>query len=624
MITLTHLSLQRGSKLLLENTDLTIHPGWKTGVTGANGCGKSSLFALLNGELGPDQGNCRLPSQWVIAAVAQETPAVNAPALDYVLDGDAELRETERHLADARQAGDGLQEAEWLLRYENIDGYSARARAAQLMHGLGFAAGEEDKPVSVFSGGWRMRLNLAQALMCRSDLLLLDEPTNHLDLDAVIWLEQWLTRYPGTLLLISHDRDFLDNAADHIVCIEQRQLTLYTGNYTAFERRRAEKLALQQASYEKQQQTVARLDAFINRFRAKATKAKQAQSRINALERMEIIAPAHVDSPFRFQFGAPHSCPDPLLTLEEVSVGYDGEPVLEKLNLRLVPGSRTGLLGPNGAGKSTLIKLLAGALPPLAGERQASPGLKIGYFAQHLLEQLRPQDSPLLHLQRLAPEAGEQTLRDFIGGFGFSGDQALSPCEPFSGGEKARLVLALLVWQKPNLLLLDEPTNHLDIEMRHALVLALQDYQGALVAISHDRHLLRTTSDRLLLVAKGRAVEFDGDLEAYRQWLLEHRTEQKNLTPAKTGAHKQQQKQQAAAQRARRRLLENRIKKLDREIASFSREKQELETQLADPALYQNRDKARDCARLQAETSAKLTETEEKWLTLQEELELCL
>ena len=502
MLTLRQLSLQRGGKPLFENVSLTVYPGWKVGVIGANGSGKSSLFALLRDELHPDIGDLDLPPRWTVAHVAQETPALPAPALEFVLDGDAELRQIERDLQAAEVAHDGARQAELHAHFDAIDGYSARARAGKLMSGLGFATDQLERPVAEFSGGWRVRLNLARALMCRSDLLLLDEPTNHLDLDAVLWLEQWLRGYPGTLLLISHDRDVLDNVADHIAHIDQHRITLYPGHYTAFEEQRAARLALQQAAYEKQQREITHLESFIARFRAKATKARQAQSRIKALERMERIAAAHVDSPFEFGFAAPERLPNPLLAVEKVAAGYGERQVLDRVDLVIGPGTRLGLLGPNGAGKSTLIKLLAGMLRPLAGRIEIGQGLAIGYFAQHQLEQLRPDWSALRHLQQLDERASEQELRNFIGGFGFHGDRALDPVAPFSGGEKARLALALLVWQRPNLLLLDEPTNHLDLDMRHALTLALQDYQGALIVVSHDRHLLRTVTDEFLLVGK--------------------------------------------------------------------------------------------------------------------------
>jgi ATP-binding cassette subfamily F protein 3 len=614
MITLRNLSLQRGTKILFNQINITINAAQKVGFIGANGCGKSSLFALLRQQLHQDEGDVELPPKLTIAHVAQETPAVSTPAIEYVLDGDQELREIEAGLVAAQQAGDGMREASLHAQFEAIDGYTARTRAAQLLHGLGFTV--TDKPVNQFSGGWRMRLNLAQALMCRSDLLLLDEPTNHLDLDAVLWFEQWLKRYPGTLLLISHDREFLDNVVDTIAHIEQQQINLYTGNYDAFERQRATKLALQQAAYQKQQREVAHIQSFIERFRYKATKAKQAQSRLKALARMENIAPAHVDSQFHFSFQAPLKTPNQLINLDQVSVGYTQTPILEKVTLRIAAGSRLGLLGPNGAGKSTLIKLLAGQLKHQQGECTLGDGLQIGYFAQHQLEQLCGEETPLQHLQHLDAKATEQSLRDFLGGFGFVGDMALAPVAPFSGGEKARLALALLIWQRPNVLLLDEPTNHLDLEMRHALTLALQDYAGALVIVSHDRHLLRTTTDQLLLVAEGRVKAFEGDLADYRQWLLERRAKP-NQDSTQTPKNRLEKKRLEG----QRRSLQNRLKKVEKDLDKLTAEKAAVEALLGDPSLYDDKNKVTEYVRQQAVLVEQLEQTEEMWLEITDALE---
>ena len=633
MLTLRQLSLQRGGKPLFEHVSLTVYPGWKVGLIGANGSGKSSLFALLLDELHQDAGDLDLPPRWVIAHVAQETPALPIPALDYVLDGDAELRQVERDLQAAETAHNGTRQAELHARFEAIDGYSARARAGKLMNGLGFASDQLERPVAEFSGGWRVRLNLARALMCRSDLLLLDEPTNHLDLDAVLWLEQWLRAYPGTLLLISHDRDVLDNVADHIAHIDQCRITLYTGNYAAFEEQRATRLALQQAAYEKQQREIAHLESFITRFRAKATKARQAQSRIKALERMERIAAAHVDSPFSFSFAEAGRLPNPLLAVEKVAAGYGERRVLERVNLVIGPGTRLGLLGPNGAGKSTLIKLLAGLLLPLAGRIETGQGLAIGYFAQHQLEQLRPDWSALRHLQQLDERATDQQLRDFIGGFGFNGDRALEPVAPFSGGEKARLALALLVWQRPNLLLLDEPTNHLDLDMRHALTLALQDYQGALIVVSHDRHLLRTVTDEFLLVAEGQAQPFDGDLDDYRDWLNERqRAANRETTPRSAGdgnstLDRREQKRLEAERRQqlaiKRKPLEQQIKKLEQQLEKLHAEQTRLHDELLEPTLYEDAQKNRlkELLLRKAQVDKELEAVESDWLEAQEALE---
>ncbi len=568
MLQFRDLSLRRGPKLLFEHASFNVHAGWKLGITGANGAGKSSLFALILGQLHADAGELDQPGSWVIAQVAQQTPSGSRPAIEHVLDGDAELRRVQAGLAAAEAAQDGGGAAHLHGLLEAIGGYEARSRAARLLHGLGFRPGQEGLPIDHFSGGWRMRLNLARALMARSDLLLLDEPTNHLDLDAVIWLEQWLRRYPGTLLLISHDREFMDAVVDHLVHIDQQRADLYAGNYSAFERIRAERLAHLQAEHNRQQREIAHMHAFVERFRAKATKARQAQSRLKALARMEQIVPAHVDSPFHFAFPQPDRLPNPLLRLDEASAGYAGSAVIEGLELSLSPGDRVGLLGPNGAGKSTLIKLLAGGMQPLSGRIERAADLAVGYFAQHQLDQLHSGHTPLEHLLQVAPRATEQSLRDFLGGFGFAGDRALEPVAPFSGGEKARLALALLVYRRPNLLLLDEPTNHLDLEMRHALGQALLEFEGAMVIVSHDRHLLRITSDRLLLVNAGRVEEFRDSLDEYPRWLASRSTPEPVPSERADAAHTagmRKERKRAEAERRRglqplkRRLTELRI-----------------------------------------------------------------
>lgn len=626
MLKFSDLSLRRGPRLLFEQASFTIHPGHKVGLTGANGCGKSSLFSLLRSELHADSGDVSIPSKWVIAHVAQETPAVERSAIDYVLDGDVELRQVETALEAAVTEDDGHQQGELHARLEAIDGYTARSRAARLLHGLGFRPGEEERLVTTFSGGWRMRLNLAQALMCRSDLLLLDEPTNHLDLDAVIWLQEWLRNYPGTLMLISHDRDFLDEVVGEILHVEQQRITLYSGNYTAFEGIRAERLANQQAAYEKQQREIKHVQSYIYRFRAKATKAKQAQSRIKALQRMEQIAPAHVDSPFHFAFRAPEKLPDPLLSLDQIDAGYGDTLILCSVSLSLHPGDRIGLLGHNGAGKSTLIKLVAGELANLRGEIKQAKDLKVGYFAQHQLEQLHAESTPVQHLQRLDPLADEQSLRDFIGGFGFSNDRALSPVAPFSGGEKARLVLALLVYQRPNLLLLDEPTNHLDLEMRHALSLALQGFEGALVVVSHDRHLLRSVTDRLLLVDGGKAEEFDGDLDDYRRWLATEQKEEsspgQNDIPNGAVSRKEQRRLDAE-RRKQLQPLKKKLQQLEKQMDKLGSQRDGIESQLAEPDIYSDdsKEKLKQLLKEKGEADTALAEAEEQWLELSEELE---
>ena len=628
MIQFKQLTLVRGLKTLIQGATLQLHPGHKVGLTGANGAGKSSLFALLRGEMQLEAGDLDMPASWVIAHVAQETPALAMPAIEFVLDGDAELRQIEAALAAAEVSQQGELIAELHHRLLDIEGYAAKARAAELLSGLGFSQANLQQAVATFSGGWRVRLNLARALMCRSDLLLLDEPTNHLDLDAVIWLEGWLQAYRGTLILISHDRDFLDAIVNHIAHIEQQTLTLYRGGYSDFERQRAEKLALQQALFEKQQRKVSHLQSYIDRFRVQATKARQAQSRIKALERMEMISAAHVDSQFNFEFRAPLAAPDPLLVLDEMAVGYQGVALIKGIVLAIRPGERIGLLGRNGAGKTTLIKLLAKELAPLSGKRVEGKDLNIGYFAQHQLEQLRLDESPLQHMMKLDPLTREQEHLNFLGGFDFKGDMARSPCLNFSGGEKSRLALALLIWTRPNLLLLDEPTNHLDLEMRHALTMALQDYQGGVVLVSHDRALLRASCDEFVLVADGQAVPFDGDLETYSLWLNEQRLKEKQnvqatleVKPAKQDRAMNKAERQARI--AERRPLLKEVAELDNRIAAWQEEKQACDARLNDNDLYSAADKTalQDLLKKQAELIKQIEQAEERWLELHERLE---
>ena len=631
MILLRNLSFGRGSRMLAERASLQLHPGWKIGLTGANGSGKSSFFALLRREMQPEAGDLEIPAVWAIAHVAQDTPALPDEALEFVLDGDTELRQIERGLVAAEESHDGERIGSLHMRYGEIDGYSAKARAAELMHGLGFSDADFTRAVSEFSGGWRVRLNLARALMCRSDLLLLDEPTNHLDLDAVLWLETWLKRYQGTLVLISHDRDFLDAVVDHVLNLEQQELKLYTGNYSTFERTRAERLALQQGMYEKQQREIAHLHSYIERFSAKATKARQAQSRIKALARMEEVAAAHVDTPFTFRFREPKAGPDPLLTVHQASTGYGEKAIVSNIKITVRPGERIALLGANGAGKSTLIKFLAGELKPLSGERLEGKGLAIGYFAQHQLEQLRPDESPLQHMIRLERDTGgkarEQDLLDFLGGFDFRGQGALSPCGRFSGGEKSRLALALLIWQRPNLLLLDEPTNHLDLEMREALTLALQETDAGVILVSHDRHLLRTTADTLYLVGDGKAQIYDGDLDDYARLLANQKTEQKaaQRSEAKKPSRREARANEAADMiaAAQRKPLQKEAEKLEKQIAGWQAEKALLDMRIADPALYSNPDRALldQLTKRQAEIAKSIESAEASWLQTQEALE---
>ena len=626
MIRLQNLVLQRGPQRLLDAAELTLHPGQKAGLIGANGAGKSSLFALLRGELSADGGDCLMPPDWRIAHMQQEVSDLERLAADYVLDGDQHLRAIQRELAMAEAAHDGAAIARLHVDLDSADGYSADARARKLLAGLGFSNEQMDRRVGDFSGGWRMRLNLAQALMCPSDLLLLDEPTNHLDLDAILWLEDWLKSYPGTLLLISHDRDFLDAVVDHIVHLEQQKLTLYRGGYSAFERTRAERLAQQQQAFEKQQAQRAHMEKYIARFKAQATKARQAQSRIKALERLEELAPAHVDSPFDFTFRESNKISSPLLDLAEGRLGYGDKAVLEKVKLQLAPGARIGLLGPNGAGKSTLIKTLSGELQPLSGRLQRGENLSIGYFAQHQLDSLDNQASPLLHLQRIAPTEREQTLRDFLGGFDFRGPRCDEAVLNFSGGEKARLALALIAWQRPNLLLLDEPTNHLDLEMRLALTMALQEFAGAVLVVSHDRHLLKSTTDEFLLVADGRVEVFDGDLEDYARWLVDFRARQQPAVTAEAGAEKtdkRAQRQAAAALRQQLAPHRREAEKLEKALGQLHEQLAAVEARLGDAAIYDaaRKDELRDLLAEQARLKVREAELEESWMTALEQLE---
>ncbi len=626
MIQLTNLALRRGTRLLLENTSLQIHPGHKVGITGANGSGKSSLFAMIRGEIEPDAGELSVPDDWVIAHVAQESPSDDRAAIEYVLDGDADLRRLEAEIEREGRNPCGEKLAMLHDRFETIGGYAARSCAGQLLHGLGFKAGDEIRSVTQFSGGWRMRLNLARALMCRSDLLLLDEPSNHLDLDAVIWLEDWLRAYEGTLLLISHDRDFLDGSVNHIVNIELGRAKMYTGNYSAFEEVRAAQLALQQAQYEKQQREIAHMQSFVDRFRYKASKARQAQSRLKAIERMQRIAPAHVDSPFHFHMLEPEKLPQPLLKLDEVNAGYGETMVLENVRCTIFPGDRIGLLGPNGAGKSTLIKLFAGQIEARGGEFVPARDLRAGYFAQHQVDQLSPEESPLEHLARIDPDASEGALRKWLGGFGFSDDTVFMPTAPFSGGEKSRLALALLVYRRPNLLLLDEPTNHLDLEMRQALAVALQEFAGAMVIVSHDRHLLRVTTDALLLVHHRSVKEFDGALDDYADWLSnrdrdQHQAETQRKTPRATD--RKAQKRREAQRRQTLAPLRQSVRDAEQELEKLQAAQSRVEQKLADGALYRpgGGDEVSTLLAEQGRIRKLLEEAESRWLEACDQLE---
>lgn len=626
MITITQAQLIRGTKTLLDETSLTIYPGHKVGLVGANGTGKSSLLALILGHLSLDKGEFSVPAGWQIATVAQETPALEVSAIEYVIDGDREYRQLEQALHQAQLDDNGHDIALLHGKIDAIGGYSIQSRAASLLAGLGFSDTEQKNPVKSFSGGWRMRLNLAQALLCRSELLLLDEPTNHLDLDTMYWLEGWIKAYQGTLILISHDRDFIDAIVDEIVHVEHHKLNYYKGNYSAFERIRAERMAQQQVAFERQQKERAHMQSFVDRFRYKASKAKQAQSRLKALERMADLLPSKADSPFYMAFRAPDALPNPLVKMEQVSVGYNDTPILNHVHLNLVPGARIGLLGRNGAGKSTLIKLLAEQLKPMSGVYETNPGLNIGYFAQHQLEFLRLDDSPLQHLVRLAPTHREQELRDFLGGYGFNGDMALAPVRPFSGGEKARLVLALLVWQRPNLLLLDEPTNHLDLEMRHALTMALQSFEGAMIIVSHDRHLLRLSCSDYYLVDQGEVRSFDGDLDDYHQWLLDAAkgaNKSESVVDATPAQDKKLQKRLEAELRQKLSPLKKVQTKLEKAQQQCSERLNELENMLADTSLYDadNKPKLTQVLSERTTLTQSLEESEMEWLELQEQIE---
>ena len=663
MIRFIQVSLMRGVKPLLEQVDVTLNPGDKIGLIGANGAGKSSLFAMMRGELHPDQGEIDFPAKWRVAYVAQETPPLDRAALDYAIDGDVTLRKLEAELArlesEPESSDNGIAIGEIYSALADADAYTVQSRGEQLLLGLGFTIDQMQQPVASFSGGWRMRLNLAQALMCPSDLLLLDEPTNHLDLDAIIWLEDWLKRYAGTLLIISHDRDFLDEVVNVVVHIDERKLKRYSGNYSSFERQRAAQMILAAGALEKQQRKRAHLESFVNRFKAQASKARQAQSRMKALAKMEELAPLRAAAEFSFEFREPLSAPNPLLVMEDVNAGYKIEDeatgeithktIVNKIKFSLQIGQRIGLLGVNGAGKSTLIKTIAGELSPLTGDATMGKGLNIGYFAQHQVEMLRHDESPLWHLAKIAPTVREQELRNFLGGFNFPGTMVTSSIAPFSGGEKARLALALIVWQRPNLLLLDEPTNHLDLETREALTEALAQFEGTLVVVSHDRHLLRATTDEFIIVADGKLQPFDGDLDDYKDWLFKTKLGKgTDVLPAAGKANKtdfpvtspvapptvaapatvsKDQKRQQAEDRQRlatlRKPLEQKIKRLDDQIAKRSAQKADVDAQLGESSIYDAANKAKLKQLLADQTffTKDLGQLEAEWLELQEQLE---
>ena len=634
MLQLNQLCLRRGPRALFENANLQVYPGQRVGITGANGSGKSSLFEAILGGLEPDEGSISVDAGYRIAHVAQESPSTSKSAMDFVLDGDKELREIQSRLGQHTNGDDDEAHHDAWAELEAIGGYSAESRAARLLHGLGFEQEVIHQAVNEFSGGWRMRLNLAQALMCRSDLLLLDEPTNHLDLPAILWLESWLNRYPGILLLISHDRDFLDGVCTRVAQIEQGRLDVYNGNYSQFEHVRSEQLAQQQAMYSKQQREIKHIQSYVDRFRYKASKAKQAQSRLKMLDRMTQIAPAHVDSPFHFTIPVPDKQPQHLLQLQDVDAGYaPGQPVLTDVNLHIGAGGRLGLLGVNGAGKSTLVKALADGSTVLSGERIFHRDTRIGYFTQHQLDLLHPEQSPFAHLQAAHPQDREQDLRNYLGGFGFANDRVFDPVAPFSGGEKARLVLALIIRQKPNLLLLDEPTNHLDLDMRQALNMALVEYEGALVVISHDRHLLRMVCDELVIVHDGEVDAFDESLDDYPSWLAQRELEQESVNtesspdPTLKTVNKKEQRQADAARRARLKPLSDRVRAIDQELGKVREALAKLELNLSDENLYSDTARKTELSTLirnQAQKRTELEELEWNWLEASEALEVQL
>ena len=629
MLTFANVTLSRGPRTLLTDVSFAAYAGWRLGVVGRNGTGKTSLFGLVTGEIAPDAGTVSLPRNLAVASVAQETPASPRSALDYALDGDAELRATEAELAAAEAAHDAARIARLHEHLYTIDGYAARARAAKLLQGLGFEEADQARAVAEFSGGWRMRLNLARALLCRSDLLLLDEPTNHLDLDAVLWLQAWMKSYAGTLLVISHDRDFLDAVTTHTLHLAQGTATLYTGNYSQFERLRAERMAQQGALRAQQQRQIAHLQSFVDRFKAKASKARQAQARVKMIERIRLAAPAHADAEFDFTIPAPERLPEPLLVLDRAAAGYGERTVLSGVRMTLSPGDRLGILGPNGAGKSTLTRLLAGTLEPRAGAVVRSPWLGVGYFAQHQLEQLDPAASPLDHLRRQAPRLGEKAGREYLAAYHFRGDRVFEPVGPFSGGEKARLALALLVHDRPNLLLLDEPTNHLDLDLRHALEIALQDYAGALVLVSHDRHLLESSCDSLWRVAGGSVQPFDGDLDDYARWLTQRERSDPpeasvTATPAASSSPRlspKEQRRASAEQRARLKDLRDTVQKAETEVQKLNTRITAIEQELQDPTVYAEHSRAAALSREQKDLRRRLEAVEESWLEASAALE---
>ena len=646
MIKLKNLILRRGTKIVLNQASVTLNPGEKIGLVGRNGAGKSSLFALMTGQLGADSGDFEIPKQWLIGQVAQEMPETTQDATSFVIAGDIVLARAQQELEQAQASDDGEAIATAYQHISEANGFDARARAQAMLLGLGFKVNELENPVNSFSGGWRMRLQLARALMCPADLLLLDEPTNHLDLDALVWLEAWLQRYQGTLIIISHDREFLDAITQVTLHLEDAQLTRYTGSYTSFEEQRAQRILLQQAAYGKQQERIAHLQKFIDRFKAKATKAKQAQSRIKALERMERIAPVITASSFEFEFKEPGNLPNPMLVLDDVACGYSGNAIIEHAQCSVLAGQRIGILGANGQGKSTLVKTIAQHIPVIRGTYTQGKGLRIGYFAQQELDILQPNENALQHMVRLAatvsPNAREQELRSFLGGFRFIDDMVKQAVGTMSGGEKARLVLAMLVWQRPNLLLLDEPTNHLDLITREALAMALNEFEGTVMLVSHDRAMLRSVCEEFWLVANGRLAPFDGDLTDYQNYLLDHAKQQREILNTQVAQNEQQNtsfsQQQAAtvkenpredrklaAQRRQQiadqtRPLKKEINKLEARITELETTKEQLETQLTMPDI--NAEFIAQAGKTLKQLADEQEAAEERWLELSEQIQI--
>ncbi len=638
MIELKNASVRRDGRVLFNDVNLQIHPHWKIGLTGNNGTGKSSFFAVLLGQLGLDTGEISIPSNWQIGHMAQEIESSEQSAIDFVLSGDQEYFELNYKINNH----DDLTESELAhvhARFDDIHGYSIPAKASQIMTGLGFNIAQESQSVSSFSGGWRMRLNLAKTLMSRADLLLLDEPTNHLDLDAILWLEDWLKAYDGTLLMISHDQAFLDNVVGRILHIEHQHMTLYTGNYTTFVRTRSERLAQQQQAFEKQQTTRAHLEDFIRRFKAKASKAKQAQARVKQLERMTNLAPVMADNPFTFQFYPPLQLTSPLIVMDEASVGYQGIALIKRIRLQITPDSRIGLLGMNGAGKSTVIKGLVGELPILSGTRKVADSLVLGYFNQHQMDALDGEATPMLMLQRLAGKTSDAELRAFLGSFDFRGDRIETPSKLFSGGERARLTLALIVWQRPNVLVLDEPTNHLDLEMRQALSFALQEFAGAVILVSHDREMIATVCDELYLVHDGQCEIFDNDIAYYSAWLSQVRKEQakgkqleksatqqnvpRETIDPKSPLSKEEQRKKSAEQRKLTAPIRKKMENDEKQLEKLAVQLGEIEEQLSDTGLYDESRKADLLKLLDEQTAlkAQIETVEENLMTLMMELE---